>query len=83
MIDATDHVGVPVITSCPSYATHDGKLYEIAADALVTRRSDIIADIVADFTEHATGRGVHDWQRGLLREWFTPRVTQPHLFVRG
>jgi hypothetical protein len=35
MIDARDQIGTPVITDCPSYVWFAGKLYEIAADALV------------------------------------------------
>lgn len=37
MIDARDHVGVPVITDCPSYVEFEGVLYEVAADAFVFR----------------------------------------------
>jgi hypothetical protein len=41
VIDACDHIGTPVITDCPTYVEHDGVRYEIAADALVTRESDL------------------------------------------
>lgn len=41
MIDARDDLGVPVVTDYPTYVKHDGVRYEIAADALVVRKSDL------------------------------------------
>ena len=35
MIDARNQVGTPVITTCPTYVTFMGEVYEIAADAMV------------------------------------------------
>ena len=45
MIDARDHVGVPVITTCPHYVRFEGVVYEVAADALVVRFGDITLDM--------------------------------------
>lgn len=44
MIDARDHVGVPVITNCPLYVRHSGVTYEVAADALVVRIGKLTVD---------------------------------------
>ena len=62
MIDARDHIGVPVVTDCPTYVEHDGVRYEIAADALVPRESDLRIQWVEEQHEFP----FTTWQRAYL-----------------
>lgn len=62
MIDARDHIGVPVITDCPTYIRRDGITYEIAADAMVTRESDLRIQ----FVEETLGVPLTPWQAAFL-----------------
>lgn len=73
MIDARDHLGVPVITDCPTYVERDGVRYEIAADALVTRESDLRIQ----WFEEALSRPLTPWQR----EYLTTTVQAPQAFI--
>lgn len=74
MIDTRDHIGVPVITTCPTYVKHAGVTYEIAADALVVRESDLRTQWLEDALWEAAAT---PWQR----EYLNTPIRTPQAFT--
>jgi hypothetical protein len=70
MIDARDHIGVPVITDVKTVIHHKGHTYLADADAGVLRESDLHIQ----FTEDVLGIKLTDWQRNIS---VPPLVTRP------